>query len=165
MKKYCITFALILIILLLTVAKTDNEEYLRIHIRANSNSSVDQSVKMCVKDEVVAFIAPKIEHCQSKAEVIDVLNEKTGELNSAIENALIKKGFYYGASTVICKEEFPTRIYDGLTLESGVYDAIIVKLGSGKGDNWWCVVYPPPCFTAEKPIYRSKIYDIISDFL
>ena len=33
-------------------------DYLRIHVRANSNEQLDQSVKYIVKDEVVKFITP-----------------------------------------------------------------------------------------------------------
>ena len=63
-------------------------------------------------------------------------------------------------------EEFPTRVYGGLTLENGFYDALIIELGSGKGDNWWCVVYPPLCFSGEGTnyVYKSKLKQIINDF-
>ena len=57
-------------------------------------------------------------------------------------------------------------MYDGVTLEAGVYDALILELGTGKGDNWWCVVYPPLCFTGGNAnvIYKSKIAEIIRKF-
>ena len=66
------------------------------------------------------------------------------------------------------EEEFPTRVYEGVTLEAGVYDALIVELGTGKGDNWWCVIYPPLCFSGEATgnnvQYRSRIWEIIRNF-
>ena len=50
-------------------------------------------------------------------------------------------------------------------VEKGFYDALIINLGSGEGDNWWCVVYPPLCFVGEgNYVYRSKIKDVINDF-
>ncbi|MDE7301218.1 MAG: stage II sporulation protein R, partial [Clostridia bacterium] len=66
----------------------------------------------------------------------------------------------------IREEKFPTRVYGDLTLDEGVYDALIVELGTGTGDNWWCVIYPPLCFTAANSDveYRSIIYDIINKF-
>jgi stage II sporulation protein R len=57
-------------------------------------------------------------------------------------------------------------VYGDLTLEEGVYDALIIELGSGTGDNWWCVIYPPLCFTSSTASvqYRSAIYEIINKF-
>ena len=52
-------------------------------------------------------------------------------------------GQNYTSRVKICEEKFPTRSYEELTLGAGVYDAIIIELGSGEGDNWWCVAYPP----------------------
>ena len=56
------------------------------------------------------------------------------------------RGFTYRSSVKLAVERFPTRTYGDLTLGEGYYDALIVNLGSGEGDNWWCVVYPPLCF-------------------
>ena len=79
---------------------------------------------------------------------------------------LSKNGFDYKSKVVVRNELFPTRVYDGFTLEEGFYDALIVNLGNAQGDNWWCVVYPPLCFTGSKtPIkYKSKILEIIKEF-
>ena len=67
-------------------------------------------------------------------------------------------------STKLNNEYFPTRAYDDLVLENGYYDALIIELGSGKGDNWWCVVYPPLCFAdcTQKIEYKSKFLEIIN---
>ena len=76
---------------------------------------------------------------------------------------LKEQGFAYSASAEIKKESFPTRVYGEYTLPAGEYSALIIRLGSGKGDNWWCVVYPPLCFasTDTDVIYKSKIQEII----
>ena len=53
-------------------------------------------------------------------------------------------------------------------LESGYYDAVVVNLGEGVGDNWWCVAYPPLCFVGEVDgggvKYKSKIIELINKF-
>ena len=83
-------------------------------------------------------------------------------INQLIAGLLIKNGFNYGCKIAVKGENFPTRVYEGLTLSAGYYDALIIELGSGQGDNWWCVVYPPLCFTGSDDItYRSKIWDLI----
>ena len=66
----------------------------------------------------------------------------------------------------IKNELFPTRVYNGLTVDSGYYDALIIYLGEGVGDNWWCVIFPPLCFVGRgNYVYRSKIKSVIDDFL
>ena len=147
MKKF--VFAVLLMIVVGVVAvflpKEKDYNYLRIHIRANSNLAVDQNVKYLVKDEVVKFLTPKLCNVES-------LCQKT----------LSKNGFNYNVHVKINNEYFPTRTYNNTTLESGYYDAVIVELGSASGDNWWCVMYPPLCFVGENNgstsiTFKSKI--------
>ena len=172
MKKCCISFLIVAIIILSGVGITLSEnatqtEYLRIHIRADSNSAVDQAVKYKVKDAVVEFLTPFIAECDTKAKAERMLNEKLADVERVADTILEQNGFSYTSKAGIKKEEFPTRIYGQVELEKGFYDALIINLGSGKGDNWWCVVYPPLCFTESGLsgyVYRSKILDIINDF-
>ena len=79
-----------------------------------------------------------------------------------------ENGFSYTARAEVRREEFPTRVYEDVTLEAGMYDALIVELGTGEGANWWCVLYPPMCFsgeaTGENIVFRSRIAEIIRSF-
>lgn len=121
-------------------------DYFRIHIRANSNLEIDQNVKYQIKDEVVNFVTPYLIDCDTKQKSIEALQNLLPEIEGVCNSALAKSGFNYTASAQINKEYFPTRAYDNITLDSGVYDALIIELGSGEGDNWWCLIYPPLCF-------------------
>lgn len=163
MKKACISFGLILIIVLSAVLLTesaDKTEYLRIHIRANSNSQIDQNIKYEVKDLVVSYLTPIIENAKSKDEAISIIESQKSAVNGLIDRFLSENGFSYEAKTEVRKEKFPTRAYGELVLEEGVYDAVIIELGSGNGDNWWCVVFPPLCFTEDRVTY----YSVIAEF-
>ena len=146
-----------------------NADYLRIHIRANSNSVEDQNIKYEIKDQIVEFLTPKIALCKTKQDIISIISIYNQELVELANNLLNQKGFNYTAKVKIDSEIFPTRTYEGYTLESGVYDAIIVELGSATGNNWWCVVYPPLCFvnfdkSSQNIVYKSKIWEIIKQF-
>lgn len=171
MKKFRITLGIVFIIIL-TIScgascgvKSENSEYLRIHVRANSNSDCDQSIKYSIRDLIVDFLTPSLANCHGKNEAVEIINANKVELESAIDKKLKENGFYYGAKVCVRNEKFPTRVYEDLTLESGYYDAVIVELGKAEGDNWWCVVYPPMCFTSgDKITYRSKIREIIDEF-
>lgn len=171
MKKSGITFVFVLIIVLAIFFALNNvpeqhTEYLRIHIRANSNSEIDQSVKYLVKDKAVDYLAPMLSECKTKEQAIKLITDSTDKIECVCESVLKEKGFLYGAKASVKNEKFPTRVYGELTLDGGMYDALIIELGSGKGDNWWCVAFPPLCFTEAKVpyIYKSKIYEIIKNF-
>lgn len=174
MKKIVITFCLILalggiIVFGLLNKKEENSEYLRIHIRANSNSEIDQGVKYKVRDVVVNAMIPLLSTCQSKKEAEEVLTNNFSLIEKTANTVLRENGFQYTSKARLAREEFPTRTYDNLTLEEGFYDALILDLGSGEGNNWWCVVYPPLCFlkanpTGEETVYKSKLIEIIKSF-
>ncbi len=169
MKKFGITLLILAIISLTVIVGTANSpndvEYLRIHIRANSNEVSDQNVKYRVKSAMVDYLTPFIAEIETKEQAISLIEDKSDELEKIADGVLKSNGFSYESRVVVRKEHFPTRVYGEFTLEEGVYDAIIVELGEAKGDNWWCVVYPPLCFTASNNVkYKSKIYEIINNF-
>ena len=144
----------------------DENAYLRVHIRANSNSEADQAVQYKVRDRVVEFLTPTVAECHSKEEAIQKINAALPQAAAVADRVLRENGYTYGARASLRKEEFPTRVYEDVTLAAGEYDALILELGSGSGDNWWCVVYPPLCFAGgtQNVIYKSKILEIIRNF-
>jgi len=145
-------------------------EYLRIHIRANSNSKDDQDVKFKVKEKVVDFLIPFLSECDTKDKAINTLNGLIDDIETVCYRELLENGFNYKAKAYVKKEEFPARVYDDLTLDAGVYDALIIEIGEGKGDNWWCVVFPPFCFidvtyTGGNSVkYKFKLVEIVNKF-
>lgn len=144
-------------------------EYLRIHIRANSNSEMDQAVKYKVKDAVVEALIPLLSEIETKTEAESVMRSNFTYIESIANAVLKQEGFNYTSHARIDNELFPARTYQGesqlLTLKEGYYDALILDLGSGDGNNWWCVVYPAFCFTKtenfDNIVYISKILEII----
>ena len=148
------------------VAQAESD-YLRIHVRANSNAEVDQNVKYKVKDEVVKFITPYASQCTTKDRAVEIIGSILPQIEKVCDKVLKDNGFAYTSKASIKAEQFPTRVYGELTLESGIYDALIIELGTGTGDNWWCVIYPPLCFTSGTADiqYRSAIVDIINRFM
>ena len=173
MKKFFVVLAVIAVlaatVFFVGMSKPQGEiytDYLRIHVRANSNSEEDQRVKYEVKDEAVKFITPFVKECVTKEAAMEVMSGLLPQIEKVCEKALEERGYHYGAKAQIRQEKFPTRVYGELTLEEGVYDALIIELGEGVGDNWWCVIYPPLCFTSASADvqYRSIIYDIINKF-
>ena len=96
------------------------------------------------------------------------LEKAIPQIEEVADKVLAENGFSYTARAEVRREEFPTRVYENVTLEAGMYDALIVELGTGEGANWWCVLYPPMCFSGEAMgeniVFRSRIVEIIRSF-
>ncbi len=163
MKKVAVVLTLLCMVLLAGCsASVNNDDYLRVHIRANSNSQIDQEVKYYAKDVVVTYLSPILKDCGSKKEAVEIITGELKNIENIVDLALKEKGFDYGCSAKIKNEFFPTKTYEDLTLEADYYDALIINLGSGEGQNWWCVMYPNICFNEpSNVVYKSKIKEII----
>ena len=142
-------------------------DFLRLHIRANSNLAADQDIKFEVRQEIVNELTPIFADISSRRAAIQAMQKNMPRIEAAANRVLLMGGFDYTALADLRTEFFPTRHYNGYTLPEGVYDALIINLGAGAGDNWWCVVYPPLCFLENNIggdkgiVYRSKLQDII----
>ena len=174
MKYIILAISSIFIILILaisgfTFSNECNVEYLRIHIRANSNSSADQEIKYKVKDAVVEALIPVLSEIETFDEAIEVVSNNFSMIENVANQTLQSNGFTYFSKAKIANEYFPTRTYENITLEEGYYDALILNLGSGEGDNWWCIVFPAFCFTQTKNFdnleYISQIWEIIKSVI
>lgn len=179
MKNRCIIFLSSIIIILTafisfpqtagagTGSALPTTQYLRIHVRANSNSEYDQCIKYSVRDAVVQALTPIVNTCQNKSEAEALLKENLTLIEQTANAVLNENGYGYRSKASLRLESFPTRVYQDLTLPEGVYEALILELGAGEGDNWWCVIYPPLCFTGESAVagnvvYKSKIAELFA---
>ena len=142
-----------------------NDDYLRIHITANSNSDFDKNIKYKVKDAVVDFLIPMLGDVKDKESAEILLKDNLQKIEAVANDALCRFGVKYNAQVTLVEEKIPTRVYDDFSLQSGVYQSLKIDLGQAKGDNWWCVVFPAVCFTSSKNPqnleYISKIWGTI----
>ena len=138
---------------------------LRIHIRASSDSSSDQEVKLVVRDSVIEFLSPYLEKAKDSSDAEKIVRNLSSKMKNMIDEVLYSCGFFYGCEINIGTEFFEKKSYGEFTFESGYYRAVIVNLGTGKGRNWWCVAFPPLCFTLgedyENINYKSILWEII----
>ncbi len=139
-----------------------SDEIVRIHIRANSNLDVDQAVKLDVRDSVTAYLQEALEGCNTKQESLDCLSAHLDTICEIADSTLAGQGFDYSSTATLGTEYFEERTYDNTyTVPAGEYDSLIVNLGTGTGDNWWCIAFPPLCFSGgsdtDKVVYKSWI--------
>ncbi len=122
----------------------------RLHIRANSDSVEDQATKLAVRDALLPFTAELFADCKDLGDAVETAKNESGAIVSHIDSTLCELGADYSARISIGKEEFPERNYGGEVYPAGEYTALIVELGEGEGQNWWCVLFPSLCLSAVK---------------
>ena len=117
----------------------------RLHIVANSNSQKDQELKLKIRDEIIKYIET-IEN-NSKSQVISNISNNLNVIKNIAQKTILENGFNYDVTVEIGKFYFPTKYYGNISLPAGDYDAIQIKIGNANGENWWCSLFPPLCFT------------------
>ncbi len=118
----------------------------RLHVIANSDSSEDQNLKYIVRDKVLEYINTISADITSKEEVIALVKENINELQKIAEETVYENGYDYPVSLSIGNFSFPTKTYGDISFPAGFYDALKIEIGEAKGQNWWCVMFPPLCF-------------------
>lgn len=119
---------------------------LRLHVVANSDRVEDQRTKLRVRDELLEVTRPLFQLVRSAEEAEWVVRVYSAELAALLQRTVWEAGARYPVHLEIGDTVFPERTYGNLTLPAGVYRAVRVVLGEGKGANWWCVLFPPLCF-------------------
>lgn len=123
------------------------DKLIRFHVIANSDSDEDQAVKLLVRDEVIDYINVQLKDATGIDEARDILKDNIEEVNNIAVNILRENGFDYEANTMISNENFPDKVYGDYLFPQGNYEAFRIIIGNGEGHNWWCVMFPPLCFT------------------
>lgn len=138
------------------------EGILRLHVLANSDSDYDQQTKLLVRDALL----PLFESCATYEEARAFVLTHGSEVQSLCEETLRARGADYGVRLLLGRTSFPDRVYGDTVYPAGVYDALCVELGEGRGHNWWCVLFPPLCIVTEEgePVDLEKV-EFESDIL
>lgn len=123
-----------------------NENIFRLHVIANSDSTEDQNLKYIVRDNLLEYMNSLCSNCSSKEDAIALAQEHINEFKNIATETIKKEGYSYNVTVEIGNFEFPTKTYGDISLPAGYYDALRVKIGEAKGQNWWCVMFPPLCF-------------------
>ncbi len=118
----------------------------RLHVIANSDSDEDQSLKLQVRDKLLDYMNSITANVSSKDDAIKIAQDHQKDFQIIAEQTILDKGYSYLVTVEIGNYEFPTKHYGDITLPSGYYDALRVKIGDACGHNWWCVMFPPLCF-------------------
>ncbi|WP_044023176.1 stage II sporulation protein R [Bacillus sp. SG-1] len=121
-------------------------EAIRLRILADSDKDEDQAVKRLIRDRVNEEITVWVESLTSLDEARATIKAGLPELQEIAETAMEEEGLSQSVNVEFGTVDFPTKLYGQFLYPAGEYEAILITLGSGKGANWWCVLYPPLCF-------------------
>ena len=151
-KKNILTSALIIFIsaLLITVIPTDveaaiYEDTIRLHILANSDTEYDQTLKIKLRDAILEKFGTRLQGYTDKREAESMLTDLIDGIELYANDTVRNLGYSYDVKVTMGEEWYDTRVYDDFTLPKGYYTSLIISIGEGKGQNWWCVMYPPMC--------------------
>ena len=122
-------------------------DVLRLHVIANSDSEVDQSLKLKVRDRILSETGDLFLASTSYEEAVELTDKILPQIIDVAENEIRLNGFDYSVQAKLDYTHFDTRHYDGYTLPAGEYLALKVTIGEGEGQNWWCVMFPSICLS------------------
>lgn len=134
--------------------QTLSSKLIRLHVIANSDTQTDQIQKLKVRDAVMSYIAQN--QVDSRYEAIQFLQDNLQQFCEIGLQTLSENGNPQRVAATICSERYPTRHYDSFSLPSGEYLSLKIVIGEGKGQNWWCVVYPAICMPIGRKDFAAE---------
>ncbi|OON97815.1 MAG: stage II sporulation protein R [Epulopiscium sp. Nele67-Bin005] len=122
------------------------DQVMRFHVLANSDTTEDQLLKENVRDAVISYIEPKLKEANSIEESREIVLANLETIGQIAVQICNNWGKEYKITVEIADVDFPTKTYGDITFPAGTYEACRILIGEAKGENWWCVLYPPLCF-------------------
>lgn len=150
MKRTIIVFIIIILTYIIignVVAKNNiiPDDAIRIRVIANSNSKYDQEIKNKVKDQVESDMYNILKNVNRIEEARNRIEENLSTVEADIDKTLQDEEYKLPFKVNFGLNYFPEKEYKGIKYEEGYYESVVVTLGEGLGDNWWCVLFPPLC--------------------
>ncbi|HBL99073.1 MAG TPA: stage II sporulation protein R [Ruminococcaceae bacterium] len=164
--KISVTVGIVVAILfsICSFAKTSEEirsDVLRLHVIANSDTSVDQNLKLRLRDYILQEGKDIFNGSVNVENAVKKIEPVLPELEKSAKAFVNQAGFDYDVKISLSNEYFTTRTYETVTLPAGKYLALRVVIGSGEGHNWWCVMFPPMCVPAADK--KDEIENVFSE--
>ncbi|WP_052712168.1 stage II sporulation protein R [Domibacillus indicus] len=120
------------------------EEAIRIRVVAHDNSKQEQERKERVHLAVADQISSWAGEAHSPEDARLLVKENINEIKQSASEAAGEH-----VQVTLGKEAFPAKQYGRYVYPPGEYESLVVTIGAGRGDNWWCLLYPSFCFPEE----------------
>ena len=124
---------------------------IRFRVIANSNTLEDQTEKLMIKDKIETEVYKLINGADNTTEVRNLIENNIDTINEIVESYNVPYTVNYGYNY------FPTKNYKGVMYKAGNYESLVITLGEGLGNNFWCVLFPPLCLLDNE---REDVSDV-----
>lgn len=145
------------------------EDALRIRVIANSNDEYDQNVKKIVKDNIQYKMYDLLKDTKGVDEARKIINNNLDNIDRDVNQTLKSLNYNLGYDINYGLNYFPRKEYKGVIYNEGYYESLVITLGEGKGDNWWCVLFPPLCLieaeASDEVEYTSFVKELFDKYL
>ena len=151
-----------------SVMKDLKENIVRLHVVADSDEEAAQTLKLKVRDSVAEYTAELLKNADTAEESYRILQANIESIQKVAKARAEAEGCELPVTAQVGAFDFPVKSYGNITLPTGNYNAVRVTIGSGEGQNWWCVLFPPLCFvdseaTAVSASGRAQLQENLSD--
>ena len=172
MKKLMLAIFLI-ILLYVFIGRVSSlaipDDALRIRVIANSNSDYDQEIKKIKKKNIQYKLYELLKNTKGIDQARKIINNNLNDIDNNVKETLQLLNYELGYDINFGLNYFPSKEYKGVTYDEGYYESLVITLGEGKGDNWWCVLFPPLCLLeAEESTeveYTSFVKELLDKYL
>lgn len=174
MKKTLILIGVIILIYIIigNIVSANNlipDDAIRIRIIPNSNSAYDQDMKIKVKDILQKDMYNLLKDVKGVEEARKIINSNLGVIDENINDLFKNENYNQTFDINFGLNYFPEKEYKGIKYKGGYYESLLVTIGEGAGDNWWCVLFPPLCLMeAEESTeveYTSFVKEMLNKYM
>ena len=134
------------------------EGIIRFHVIANSDSDEDQELKFKVRNRVLGKVQNALEGSQGAAQTRAYIEKNLEEIEACVRQCVRAEGYDYNVKARIGVTAIPAKQYDDVYFPAGSYEALTITIGEGKGQNWWCVVFPPLCLVDARESGHDELF-------
>lgn len=167
MKNILYIFGAVVVLIMISNYVTKEniipDDAIRVRVIANSNKEEDQALKQEIRQELETYLYEKLKNIKSVEDADRVIKDCIPEVKKIINKYTNNYEVNYGLNY------FPEKEYKSVKYDAGEYQSLVVTLGNGLGDNWWCVLFPPLCLLeAEESTdveYHSFVVDTINKYM
>jgi len=138
------------------------DDSIRVRIIANSNNIEDLYEKKKLKEEIKNELYDLVMNADNSSEASSSIQDNMDKINKLISSKTKDYSINYGMNY------FPKKAYKGVVYKEGNYNSLVITLGKGLGENWWCVLYPPLCMMEDNQStsdveYRLFVKDVLNN--
>ena len=144
-------------------------EAIRLRVLANSNSKEDQELKLKVRDELQLYMYELLKDTKGIDQAREKIKQNLDQIEDCVNRTLQKYDSAIKFQIDFGLNYFPDKEYKGVVYPAGEYESVLVTLGEGNGNNWWCVLFPPLCLMeaeeSDTVEYKSFFQELIEKYL